>query len=99
MRILKIAAVATVAMMAVPAIAFADDFEALCTATDKSEPTVASCKCASGKVTGADRTAAIEAMKAMNTAMASGKAEEAAAATQKHGKGIEIVMTAQATCM
>jgi hypothetical protein len=99
MRILKIASVAAVAMMSVPAVAFADDFEALCTATDKSEPTVASCKCASGKVTGADRSAAIEAMKAMNTAMASGKAEEAAAATQKHGKGIEIVMTAQASCM
>ncbi|WP_372395638.1 hypothetical protein ABMY26_10490 [Azospirillum sp. HJ39] len=99
MRILKIAAVTAVAMMSVPAVAFADDFEALCTAADKSEPTVKSCKCASDKLAGADRTAAIDAMKAVNTAMAAGKAEEAAAATQKHGKGLEIMMTAQATCM
>ena len=99
MRTLKIAVVAAFAAVALPTMAFADDFEALCTATDKSEPTVKSCKCASGKLTGADRTAAIEAMKAVNAAMAAGKAEEAAAATQKHGKGIEIMMTAQATCM
>lgn len=99
MRALKIAFVAAFAVAAVPALAFADDFEALCTATDKSEPTVKSCQCASTKLTGADRTAAIEAMKAVNGAMAAGKAEEAAAATQKHAKGIEILMTAQATCM
>ena len=99
MSVLKIAAIAMFAMASIPAVAFADDFEALCTAADKSEPTVASCKCASGKLSGADRTAAMEAMKAVNTAMAAGKVEEAANATAHHGKGIEIMMTAQASCM
>lgn len=99
MRSLKIAAFAVLAAVTVPTMAFADDFEALCTAADKSAPTVKSCQCASTKLTGADRTAAMEAMKAVNGAMAAGKAEEAAAATQKHAKGIEILMTAQATCM
>jgi len=99
MRTLKVAIVAAFALMSVPAMAYADDFEALCTGVDKSPETAKSCKCASGKITGADRTAALEAMKAVNAAMASGKAEDAAAATSKHAKGVEIVMTAQATCM
>ena len=99
MRALKIALVASFAAVLLPTVAFADDFEALCTATDKSEPTVKSCKCASGKLAGADRTAAMDAMKAMNTALTSGKPEDAANATSKNAKGLEIMMTAQASCM
>jgi len=82
-----------------PMIALADDFEALCTAQDKSADSVKSCKCTSDKLTGADRASAMEAMKAVNAAMAGGKAEDAAAATQKNAKGVEIMMTAQAACM
>jgi cytochrome c-type biogenesis protein CcmH/NrfF len=89
--------VATLAVA--PAVAYADDFEAQCTAQDKSPESVKSCKCASDKLTGGDRAAALEAMKAVNTALASGKAEDAAVATQKNAKGIEIIMTAQASCM
>ncbi|WP_448190436.1 hypothetical protein [Azospirillum sp. sgz301742] len=99
MRMLMIAAVAAFTAVSAPSIAFADDFEALCVGSVSTPETVKSCKCASGKLTGADRTAAMEAMKAVNAAMTSGKAEEAAAATSKHAKGVEIMMTAQATCM
>lgn len=96
---LKAALAVAFVAVAMPSVALADDFEALCTAQDKSADSVKSCKCASGKLTGADRAAAMEAMKAVNTALASGKAEDAAAATQKNAKGVEIMMTAQATCM
>ena len=99
MRTLKIAIAATVAAILLPTVAFADDFEALCTGVDKSAETAKSCKCASGKLTGADRTTVLEAMKAMNAAMTGGKPEDAATATSKHAKGVEILMTAQATCM
>ena len=99
MRMLMIAVVAAFTVISAPTVAFADDFEALCVGPIQTPETVKSCKCASGKVTGADRTAAMEAMKAMNAAMTSGKPEDAAAATGTHAKGVEIMMTAQATCM
>ena len=99
MKLFKVAAVAMFAFAAVPAVAHADDFEAQCTATDKSDASVKSCKCVSEKLTGADRSAALDAMKAMNTALASGKPEDAAEATQKNAKGLEILMTAQMACM
>lgn len=99
MRTLTIAVVAAFAALSVPAIAIADDFESLCVTGDKSPDAAKLCKCASDKLTGADRKAAMEAMKAVNAAMAAGKVEEAAEATMKHAKGVEIMMTAQATCM
>lgn len=99
MNILKAAAVAVFAVIALPTVAFADDFEAQCTIADKSEQNVKSCKCASAKLTGADRTAALEAMKAVNGAILAGKTAEASAATEKHAKGLEILMTAQMSCM
>ncbi|PWC35896.1 hypothetical protein [Azospirillum sp. TSO35-2] len=95
----KLAIAAVFAAALFPAVAFADDFEALCTGVDKSAETAKSCKCASEKITGADRVTVLDAMKALNAAMASGKAEDAAAATSKHAKGAELLMTAQATCM
>jgi hypothetical protein len=99
MKILKIAVVAAFSAAFIPSIALADDFEALCINGQNVPEIAKSCKCASDKVTGADRTTAIEAMKALNAAIASGKAEDAANATMKHAKGAEIIMTAQATCM
>lgn len=100
MRNLKIVIAAAFAAVMLPTVAFAaDDFEALCVGPIQTPETVKACKCASGKLTGADRTAAMEAAKAMNAAMASGKPEDAAAATGKHAKGLEIMMTVQASCM
>lgn len=99
MNLLKIATVVAFSAAFLPNVAFADDFEALCAGSDKTPEVAKSCKCASDKVTGADRATVLDAMKAVNAAMASGKAEDAAAATSKHGKGVEILMTAQATCL
>ncbi|WP_448191736.1 hypothetical protein [Azospirillum sp. sgz301742] len=98
MRALKIAIAATFAAVLLPAVAFADDFEALCE-TAQSPQNAKICKCAAGKLTGADRTAAMEAVKAMKAAMASGKPEEAVMVNSQHAKGVELMMTAQATCL
>ena len=98
MRALKIAIAATFAAVLLPTVAFADDFEALCEGAQTPQ-NVKTCKCAAGKLTGTDRTVAMEAIKAMKVAMTSGKPEDAAAASSKHAKGVELMMTAQATCL
>jgi hypothetical protein len=96
--LLRTAAVAIA--LALPSLAHADEFEALCTAMDTTGVSAASCACASGKVTKEDdRTAAIEAMKAVNTALASGKPEDSATVTAKHAKGLQIVTMARTACM
>lgn len=97
MRALTIA-LATLAAVSLSTVAFADEFEALCDSAQTPQ-NVKACKCAAGKLTGADRSAALEAAKAMKAAMVSGKPEEANAVTTKHAKGLEILRTAQTACM
>ncbi|MEI6557454.1 MAG: hypothetical protein WCO00_03530 [Rhodospirillaceae bacterium] len=104
MTVFKFAAVAAFAFAALTGIAKADDFVALCVKADQvpgvENPTAEkTCTCASGKVAGADRKLAMDAMKAMIAATASGKPEDAASATANNAKGIEIMMTAEATCL
>ncbi|PWC52766.1 hypothetical protein [Azospirillum sp. TSO22-1] len=97
MRALTIA-LATAAAVSLSTAAFADEFLALCDAAQNPQNAKV-CKCAAGKLAGADRAAAFEAAKAMKAAMASGKPEDANAVTTKHAKGLEILRTAQATCL
>ncbi len=94
-----IIAAASVASVSLSSVAFADDFVALCTGADKSPETEKSCTCAAEKLTGAERAGALEAMKAVNAALTSGKPEDAAAISTTHAKGLEAVMTAQVSCM
>lgn len=90
---------AAIAVMALSAPAMADDFVALCTGEDKTPEVAKSCACASEKITGADREAALAALKATAAAVKSGKPEDAAAITTNHAKGVEVIMTAQMSCM
>lgn len=98
MRALKVVLAATFAAVFLPTVAFADEFEALCQGAAQTPQAAKSCTCVAGKLAGADRTAAMEAIKAMKAAMTSGKPEDATAASSKNAKGIEALMAAKATC-
>ncbi len=104
MKAFKFAAITAFALTAMTGLARADDFVALCIKSNQvpgvENPAAEKiCTCASGKLAGADRTLAIDAVKAMNAAVASGKPEDIAAATTGGGKGLELLMTAEAGCM
>ena len=77
--------------------AFADDYVALCKASEQGNPDADKvCNCASGKLAGADRTAAMTALKAINDAMSKGKTPDASADISK---GVQAQATAEAACM
>lgn len=91
-------AVAALSVAGFVSSASADDFTTLCESAQNPQNAKV-CKCAAGKLTGADRSAAFEAAKAMKAAMMSGKPEDAAAVNTNHAKGLQILQTAQATCL
>jgi hypothetical protein len=104
MKILPLIAIAAFTVLVSASNAKADDFVELCVKANQApgmEKSMVekSCSCASGKVAAKDRAAAIDFLKASITATASGKPEDMAAMMGKNGKGAEIMMTAQATCM
>ena len=104
MKIVKLAAAAVVFLSATVGVARADDFVSLCVKADQvpgvENPNAEkTCSCASGKVSAADRPVALAALKAMAAAAASGKLEDVASATANNAKGLEIMMTAEASCM
>ena len=68
---------------------------AQCIATDNSERNAKACKSLSERLTGADRTAVLDAIKALNTAATNGKPEEAAAAMRNNGEGLDILELVQ----
>jgi hypothetical protein len=79
--------------------ASADDFIKECKIGNPGADADKICTCMSGKVTGATRPDAIEAMNKINTAMAKGAAADPSTMTPKVMKGAETVMTAQLACM
>jgi hypothetical protein len=99
MKYVKFMAVLAFSLTTMAGIARADDFIALCAKYDPTPGSDKVCACASGKISGPDRALAIDAMKAMIAAMASGKPEDAAAITANNAKGLEVIVTAEATCM
>jgi len=86
-------------------VAKADDFIALCTKSDQSagvdtEELERVCSCASSKITkSSERALAMEAMKAIVTAITSDRPDDMAAISRKYGQGIEIMLNAEAVCM
>ena len=104
MKTFMFAAVVALAITAAFGVAKADEFVDLCVKSDQTpgaeKATVEkACACAAGKVSVADRPQALAAMKAMADAIASGKPEDMANATANNAKGMEIMMTAELTCM
>jgi hypothetical protein len=77
--------------------AFADDYIALCKATEQGNATADKlCTCASGKVKPADRAAAMVAMKA-TADIAAGKSADMSSADV--AKGMQAQMEAESQCM
>ena len=104
MKTFKFAVFVALAMTAAAGVAKADEFVDLCVKSDQTPGAdkaalEKTCACAAGKVSAADRPQALAAMKAMADAMVSGKPEDMANAMANSGKGMEIMMTAEATCM
>ncbi|HYD31624.1 MAG TPA: hypothetical protein VEB64_12310 [Azospirillaceae bacterium] len=92
---LFIAALVTASAMS--SAALADDFIAACKQSDPNPEAEKICTCASDKIAGADRAAAIAAMKAMTAALTEGKADANLAPDQM--MALQAVLAAEAACM
>jgi hypothetical protein len=86
-------------VLAVPVAASADDLEALCRSGSPINGADRICKCVSDRISGADRIAAIKAMRATNDARAKGIPPDMSAWTDDMVKGMTTVATVQAGCM
>lgn len=98
-KIVSLAALTGLFVLAVPVAASADELEALCKVGNPIDGADKMCKCVSDKITGADRPGAIKAMKLTNDAMAKGTMPDQSAWTDDMVKGMTNVATAEAACI
>ena len=76
----------------------ADDFIKECKAGTPGPDADKVCTCMSGKVSGADRVAAIDGMSKSNAASAKGGQLDPSSLTPQQVKGLETVVTAESAC-
>lgn len=94
-RLLRAATVACVLVSGVAFTARADDFVNACTIGNPGPDGAKSCTCMSGKISDADRPAAIDAMNKTNAAMTKG---DSSGLTPDVLKSMGALMSLQAAC-
>ena len=98
-RGLRVAAAASVLVLGLSSIAWADDFISECQKGSAAADPAKACTCMSGKVTGESRADAIEAMRRMNVPVTQGAARpDPKTFPAGQQKGLEAVIAAHGQC-
>jgi|SRR5580658_1965089 hypothetical protein len=98
-KIVSLAALAGLFVLALPVAASADELEAQCKIGNPIDGADKICKCVSDKITGSDRPGAIKAMKLTNDAATKGTMPDQSVWTDDMVKAMTTVATAEAGCM
>jgi len=98
-KVMALAALAGLFVLAAPVAASADELEAQCKISNPIDGADKLCKCVSDKIAGGERPGAIKAMKLTNDAMAKGAMPDQSAWTDDMVKSMTTVATAEAGCM
>jgi hypothetical protein len=98
-KYLSLSLLTGIMVLAVSTVASADELEAQCKAGNPIDGADKICKCVSDKITGADRAAAIKAIKVTNEAISKGTAPDQSILTEEMAKAMTVVATAEAACM
>ena len=98
LRGLRIAAAASAVALGLASLAWADDFVAECMKGSSAADPSKACNCMSGKITGSERTDAIEGMRSMNAAASGNTAPDPSKLPAAQQAGLKAVVVAAGQC-